>query len=759
MKMNKRQARATSWQPGKTIAARRAAALAVLLAAALAAPAGSAATAEVAGDWETLTAGVRVIDAPGVPGPLSAFGPEAFAVALGRGGANAMHPVVAAAPWEAGRVVAFGHTGYLDGEPLKQGDTGRLLTNAVRWAAQAAGPEAEEVRVAVRGAPAAAPFLEKEGFRIVAGEEGDWTASLAAADALVVRPASLHSEEELEAVRRFVRSGGGLVAADLGWGWLQLNPGRQLAEHPGNRLLAEAGIVWADGTLRRTADAGFNLTEPPPPTTAAAAAVAALADDPDGPAASQAWATLLLAVRSVPLDNAILRGQLDALRERFPQQAVPRPDAPLTAADAAARFHLTLSIEEARRLPPEAIPPHPAADAFPGAVAETAPRLERTDVIGPGGYGWQSTGLYAAPGEAIEVSIPAEAAGSGLKVRIGAHSDRLWHADRWRRVPEICHEAPLEQEATLAVNAFGGPVYIDVPRARAAAAVPVTIRGAVAMPHFVLGETTAGAWRTLRELAAPWAELEGERVVLTVPADAVRRLDRPEALMEFWDTVVRACDALAARPPAGRKERYVADVQISAGYMHAGYPIMTHLDAAAVMTDLATLRDNTHGAVWGLFHEMGHNYQEPEWTFAGTGEVTCNLFTLYIYEVACGRPGGFDERFTAEQRRSMLDRHRRGGCDFAQWQRDPFLALLMYVQLQEAFGWEAFQEVFAEYRALPPDARPRNDDEKRDQWLTRMSRTVGHDLGPFFEAWGVPTSRHARAALADLPPWMPAEME
>ena len=89
------------------------------------------------------------------------------------------------------------------------------------------------------------------------------------------------------------------------------------------------------------------------------------------------------------------------------------------------------------------------------------------------------------------------------------------------------------------------------------------------------------------------------------------------------------------------------------------------------------------------------------------------------------------------------------------WHSDPFQALIKYQQLREAFGWEAFKQVFAEYRALPANERPRNDDARRDQWLVRMSRTTGRNLGPFFEAWGVRTSAEARASVADLPTWMP----
>ena len=87
--------------------------------------------------------------------------------------------------------------------------------------------------------------------------------------------------------------------------------------------------------------------------------------------------------------------------------------------------------------------------------------------------------------------------------------------------------------------------------------------------------------------------------------------------------------------------------------------------------------------------------------------------------------------------------------------RSQRLALRMYIQLQDAFGWDAFETVFAEYRDLPADQRPRNDNQKRDQWLVRMSRTTGRNLGPFFTAWGVPTTEAARESITDLPEWMP----
>jgi hypothetical protein len=96
------------------------------------------------------------------------------------------------------------------------------------------------------------------------------------------------------------------------------------------------------------------------------------------------------------------------------------------------------------------------------------------------------------------------------------------------------------------------------------------------------------------------------------------------------------------------------------------------------------------------------------------------------------------------------------GAPFQEWKGDPLLGLTMAIQLYEGFGWKPFEQVFAEYSRLPEAERPKSDEEKRDQWLVRFSKTVGKNLGPFFQTWGVPTSQRARTSIENLPPWMPA---
>lgn len=703
--------------------------------------------------------GVGSIAAPGVPGPLCVFGPHSFSIAVGKSGADTMLPVVAGAELGRGRVVAFGHTGYTDPSALAVADTGRLMANALRWTAGATaqGP----IRVGVRGQPELVRWLNEQGFRAVALEGERWTDQLKHAHVVCLRPANL-SPAEVEALSAYVHQGGGLVAADLGWGWLQLHPGKSLlTDHGGNRLLSPAGIVWADGTLERTSADGFATESVPTPLAHAGKALAKLVGSAELKSATdiaQASAAVLLAARSLPADDKLLRPRLEVIRRKRARDAIPSRERPIKATDALARLAVALEHEAISRLAVEQVTAHPAAKHFPGEVPKQARRVTQTVRLDTAVPSWHSTGLYAPPGEPIRVSVPASAAGKGLAVRIGAHSDRLWHANSWSRWPEICRQFPVAAAEITVANPFGGLIYLDVPKQSALGVTSVEIAGAVEAPHYALGRTAAGDWPEIRRRPAPWAELEGERVVLTVPSAEVRNLRDPEKLMEFWDGVVAACDQLSGRPRQEAKQRYVADVQISAGYMHSGYPIMTHLDVAGPMVDRESIVGFKRDGAWGLFHEIGHNYQSPDWTFEGTGEVTCNLFTLYLFHKACGRDDIFDLKCPPASRDESLRRYLREGRSFEQWKRDPFLALQMYVQMQRAFGWETFIKVFAEYRALPDGERPKSDGEKRDAWMVRFSRAAGRNLGQFFDAWGVPVSAEAKASVADLPQWMPEEM-
>lgn len=709
-------------------------------------------------DRAALLNGVEQIGVPGAPGGLSVFGPHAFAVVGGKSGKESLLPVVAATRWEKGRVVGFGHDGYL---ALTESGTGKLLVNAARWVA---GGATGKVKVAVRRLDKLAAHLEAAGFEVEKLSGTGWAERLSDKDVLCVEAHTL-TEKDVAPLSKWIRAGGGLITATTGWGWVQTHPGKNLATNfPGNQLLAPAGLVFSGETPDRTAPEGYIAENRDLSLLNASAALdAILASTAQQPAPkatlTQASTTLTDALRALPADDKILLPRMTALASRPEAALLPSPDKPLKQDQGLARLLLARNLQLLREAAPEQLQAHPAAEIFPGAVPADAARVkDRAISIDTKIPAWHSTGLYAPPGGLIRVQVPPDAAKAGLGIRIGCHSDSLWHLNDWKRAPEISRTAQITSPTATIANSFGGLVYIDVPKGCKLGDLQVTISGAVQAPHFVLGKTSADEWRKrLRNAPAPWAELETRNIILSVPSSAIRNLEDPEALMRFWDDVLNSIADLAAIPrERERAERIVADVQISAGYMHSGYPIMTHLDAGAVerSVSLAQMKQGS----WGHFHELGHNHQVGDWTFAGTGEVTCNLFALYCGEVLCGLPPGsghdaMDPVRVAER----LKKHLATRASFQRWKDDPFLALTMYHQLRMEFGWEPYRKVFAEYQTLSKAERPKNDDEKRDQWMVRFSRTVGKNLGPFFEAWGVPTSEGARASIKDLPDWMPVD--
>lgn len=406
-----------------------------------------------------------------------------------------------------------------------------------------------------------------------------------------------------------------------------------------------------------------------------------------------------------------------------------------------------------------------SASSFPGIPAADAPRITREvrvdattsspNLIGP--YGapnaavWHSLGLYAAPGEVVTVRVSDEvAAAKQLRIQVGCHTDNLERLNEWKRYPQITYSLTIDKPTTTIRSPFGGLVYVVVSQQCKIGEVNITLENVIASPLFVRGQTTIDDWHAqIESCQVPWGELATDKVIISLPTSVLQKVDDPEKVMAFWDRVLDTCvDLLGITHERTRAERMVPDVQISAGYMHSGYPIMTHMDVINDFIDLEKLRKNG----WGFFHEIGHNHQNRDWTFSGTTEVTVNLFSLYVFEkVFQIQSAETRTELTRKWQQRAIERYLAAEKPFEMWRKDAFLALTMYVQLIEKYGWDAFTQTFAGYRQLPDEERPRSDEARRDQWMVRFSQTVGENLGPFFEAWGIPTTEKARASINDLP--------
>jgi len=663
-------------------------------------------------------------------------------------------PLFVATTIEKGRAIAGGHEGFFSARALANPSNGRFLANALTWLSR---KPLAGLRVALLGYPSLTEPLAKAGALLSPVNVQTLPSTLSNVDVICMPQGALDESPSGQiAVMRFVKSGHGLLIAGPAWGWLVMNPGKDLlADQTANRMLFPYGISFEDG----------GVSEPFSPAGSDSSlfnSQGAIVGLTKGGLSLGDIATATSTVeRSLAHQSAFgssLANQIANLAASEPGGGIPTVKNPVTTDKPFSRLKAWIDSKRYAHLSPREIKADPSAAYFPGAVENSVERINRSMIIDTSIPSWHGTGMYAAPGETIYIHIPEGTVRGGLSVRIGAHTDSLWDLDKWPRFPEISMSKALNLEDNQIASPFGGLIYVEVPYQCPFGKIEVTVGHAVAAARYVRGRTSESDWKSmLQQTGAPWAELEGNLVILIVPISSARKVHNAGALMAYWDEMMSDCYQFFAAPQHPRPERYCPDLEISAGYMHSGYPIMTHIDVADTLCDLFKLRGKSW--TWGFYHEMGHNFQQSAWTWDGCGEVTNNLFSLYgsekLNDVKPATYGDAHPAMAPVAVKNRIAKYVASGAHYETWTSDPFLALSMFAELREQFGWEPFTRLFAKYWTLTPAEEPRTDIDKRDGFMVRFSRIVGYNLGPFFQAWGVPTTDTARSSIADLPAWMP----
>ena len=95
------------------------------------------------------------------------------------------------------------------------------------------------------------------------------------------------------------------------------------------------------------------------------------------------------------------------------------------------------------------------------------------------------------------------------------------------------------------------------------------------------------------------------------------------------------------------------------------------------------------------------------------------------------------------------------GPDFSKW--EVWTALISYLELQEAFGWEFYQKVFRAYRALDSATKKKlvyaSAADRCNMWVNQTSQAANKNLVPYYKAWGMPVSDDVTQALEGLDAW------
>lgn len=427
---------------------------------------------------------------------------------------------------------------------------------------------------------------------------------------------------------------------------------------------------------------------------------------------------------------------------------------------------------------------------FPGRISPTD-RRETLDIdIEFPVHRMVSTGGYAAPGEEIELEVPDEFVQYGYSLFIGIHKDNVSQIKDAMRDTNVIESIKIIGKTTKLKNKRGGPVYIDTwmikegtteglswseaekDKAFKKGSYKLKLKNVVRLPYFKLGKTTLEQWvNEIRCNPAPWAELEANHVIITVPSSVVRNINNPEPVLNYWDSGIQSINDQAgwSKTMNTHKERFVTDVNISGGYMHSGYPIMTHLDVSQFVVDQEPLDKSKPWSttnskllanyVLGHFHEVAHNrqYSHP-WITAELGEASTNIFvikancesngfefnqtTLFITE---GTYQAF-KYFNGDESMIKKDTLKKWDNKFAGIAHTS-LPNLLYMHLYTHFGFDVYKKIIVFYRNVNDESWDKNgyckakkevecNKNKLNSFALELSKVTEKDMRDYLNGWG-----------------------
>ncbi|MCD2424393.1 M60 family metallopeptidase [Niabella pedocola] len=379
-----------------------------------------------------------------------------------------------------------------------------------------------------------------------------------------------------------------------------------------------------------------------------------------------------------------------------------------------------------------------------------------------------STGLYVAPGDMVTVTLSdIKDTSRRLMAQIGIHDDNVSDANEYYRNPfNLVRTFNLDKKALVIHSLYGGLLYFGIPVTDKGSVLNVAVTGAVEAPFFQLGKTTDKQWlQKLRQNPAPWAELATGKIILTVPSDSIRKLEHPQKLMQFWDEVMDAnADLAFISKDRPHPERIIIDNNVKWGAMYT-VPSKIVAPNDRSLTRILNVQQLRDSGSWGHFHELGHRHQFDGLDFDDLGEVTVNLYTLYVYQTILGKD--LYHARDGSPRDSILKAIKAyiAAPDYETWKRDPFLQLFtLYYPIIDAFGWEAIRKLNRPLRKLYNEQYggrsltplyKKTDDERRDQYFVLLSKAIGKNLSEYFERLKIPVSDYSKHQVTGLPIWIP----
>lgn len=230
-----------------------------------------------------------------------------------------------------------------------------------------------------------------------------------------------------------------------------------------------------------------------------------------------------------------------------------------------------------------------------------------------------------------------------------------------------------------------------------------------------------------------------------VPASGVNINESISAWDKVWDYTNEVYGLKETYSGTAKKHPQfiqIANPDTGAGYAYATNYYVSFQKQTNASRDLFTRRPSDQ---WGLWHEIGHTYQTPQYNWSGLGEVTVNISSLYVQQKLVGGESRVDQPALITKMKQLFATP-IANKDYNS-QSDLFVKVAMFWQLQMAFGDNFYPTLAQLYRTDYVGVA-----DKQQAFVQITSKLVNRNLLPFFEKWGVKVSDETKTIVSKLPP-------
>lgn len=401
-----------------------------------------------------------------------------------------------------------------------------------------------------------------------------------------------------------------------------------------------------------------------------------------------------------------------------------------------------------------------------GKIPESAKTVTVTRKLNSHGDKWMqeslSTGMYAAPGKPVTVTIPENLADKNLEIQVGHH-----FAEKNKpliSMPGTSRWFKLTKASTTFVTPHGGLILLRVPQKQELKDTEITIEGAIRAPRFVLGENTNEDWARMKKAPAPWGELVCEHLVLIVPREALLQLNNPTELMTWWNENNRDMEEFYSyfpKLPFRMHSGYYAEEGLSYWPLQWGTKSIERLLKLDIM--------KSHNAALYL-HEHGHHCDCWEMELSFWAEATPNWGGYYL-KARKGKE--FTWKATHDTHlRNLFEPDNKGMLEIMQdkWYKIntkgthhwSYPITSMMIGYAEDFGWDCIKTTIKRMRDKKGEmynwdfVQGADDDQaKIDRYLIGLSEAAKRDVRPYFAHFKMFPSDGAAKHLDNLklPKW------